>query len=229
MSSRFILNDHPEIAGRHALFSPSQSSWLNYDEEKVIDRVRSQYRTSLGTEIHEYAAHEITLYHKKRNARDISQGIESYIYQKYEHLEAIEYGMTLIKHLGYIPKEVFETVKYYINDAVSYGMDVEKGLKYSDKIFGHADAIIFDEKNKLLRIHDLKTGFHEAKIDQLIVYAALFCLEYAIKPSDIRVELRIYQWDGINELKPTVEDILHIMDAILTKDKIASSVEKETR
>lgn len=224
MSSKLILHDHPELEGRHALFSPSQSSWLNYDEEKVIDKVRSQYRTTLGTEIHEYASYEVTLYHKKKTIREIYQGLESFIYAKYKRLDAVDYGLTLIKHLGFMPNEVFDTVKHYINDAGSLNMDAEKGLKYSDKIFGHADSIIF--KDNVLRIFDLKTGFHEAKMDQLKIYAALFCLEYAIKPSDIEIELRIYQWDGINIENPTVEDILPIMDTIITNDKIACSMEK---
>ena len=32
--------------------------------------------------------------------------------------------------------------------------------------------------NKILRIHDYKSGITPAKMDQLMIYAALFCLEY---------------------------------------------------
>lgn len=226
MSSKFIFNDHKDLKGSHALFSPSQYSWINYDEEKVIDKIRSQYRSSIGSEIHEYSADEITLFHKKSNIRAISQEIESYIYEKYKN-DAPNYGLTLIKHLGYIQKEVFETVKYYVNDGIAYKMNVEQPLAYSERIYGTADSIIF--RDGLLRIHDLKTGFHEAKMEQLMVYSAIFCLEYAIKPSDIQMELRIYQWDGITIHNPTVEDILPIMDKIITIEKIASSVEKENK
>lgn len=229
MSSKLILHSHPELKGCHALFSPSQCSWTRYDEEKILDKIRGQYRTSLGTEIHEYAADEITLFHKKSNTRSISQEIESHIYQKYKDDDHREFGLKLIRHLNYIPKEVYETVKHYINDAIAYKMDVEWPLVYCDYVFGTADSIIFDEKEKLLRIHDLKTGSHEANMEQLEIYAALFCLEYAIKPSEIRMELRLYQLDGIVIHEPTVADILPHIDSILTIDKIANSVERESR
>ena len=227
MSSKsFSFNKHDDLRGKHALFSPSQSAWIRYDEEKISDRIRSQYRTALGSEIHEYAAEEITLGHKKSNLRAITQEIESYIHLKYKE-DAFDYGMKLIQHLNYIPKEVFDTLKYYVNDAIGYKMLVEQPLQYSDNIFGTADSIIF--KDNLLRIHDLKTGSHEAKMEQLETYAALFCLEYDIKPAEIEYELRLYQWDGVVIHKPTVEDLLPIIDSIVTIEKIAYGVEKENK
>jgi hypothetical protein len=69
-------------------------------------------------------------------------------------------------------------------------------------------------------------------MEQLKIYAALFCLEYMIKPSTIDIELRIYQWDGITivnyENTPTLlEEIVEIMDRIITSEKIAKRVEEE--
>ncbi len=225
MSSKsFSFHNHDNLRGTHALFSPSQSAWLRYDEEKIIDKIRTQYRTALGTEIHEYAADEIVLSHKKTNVRAITQEIESYIYEKYKK-DAKDYGIKLIQHLGYIPREVYEMLKFYINDGIGYKMTVEQPLVYSDKIYGTADTILF--KDGLLRIHDLKTGSHEAKMEQLETYAALFCLEYDIRPADIEYELRLYQWDGIVTHKPTVENLLPIVDSIITANKIAYNVEKE--
>ena len=230
-SKVFSFDPHPELKGRHALFSPSQSAWLRYDEEKIIDKVRGQYRTALGTEIHEYASIEIPLFHKKSNVRSITQEIESYIYNKYKEKEAEDYGLKLIQHLNYIPKEVYETVKFYINDGIGYKMTTEQPVKYSDVCFGHMDSVCFDRG--LLRIHDLKTGSHEANMEQLVVYAALFCLEYGpkydFKPNEIDYELRLYQWDGIVIHKPTIEDILPVIDSVVTNNKIASDVEKENK
>ena len=224
-SKSFSFNKHDDLRGTHALFSPSQSAWLRYDEEKVIDRVRSQMRAPVGSEIHEYAAQSIDRSHKKGNLRVIEQEIEDYIYTKYKTLKNLTYGELLINHLGYIPKEVFEAVKCYINDGIGYKMITEQPLVYSKRIYGTADTIIF--RNNLLRIHDLKTGSHEADIEQLEIYAALFCLEYDIKPGDIDYELRIYHMDGLVVHNPTIEDLLPIVDSIVTKDKIAYDVEKE--
>lgn len=53
-----------------------------------------------------------------------------------------------------------------------------------------------------------------------MIYAALFCLEYGIKPSEIGMELRIYQNDEVLCHNATAEDIFSIMDRIVTFDKI---------
>lgn len=116
----------------------------------------------------------------------------------------------------------------YVNDAIGYGMSPEVILYYSEYCFGTADSIKFDEKKSFLRIHDLKTGVTPAHMEQLEVYAALFCLEYHIKPGDIGMELRIYQNDDIIIFEPTVENIAPIMDKAITATKILRSLnEKE--
>ena len=118
-----------------------------------------------------------------------------------------------------------KTLNMYVNDAIGYRMTPEQVLYYSDNCFGTADSISF--KDNLLRIHDLKTGITPAHMEQLEIYAALFCLEYKIKPSDIDIELRIYQSDDIMVFNPTVEDIVPIMDKIITSDKIISKIKAE--
>ena len=89
---------------------------------------------------------------------------------------------------------------------------------------GTADAIAF--RNNFLRIHDLKTGRRPVHIEQLEIYAALFCLEYRVKPSDIRMELRIYQNDEILVHEPTAEDISQIMNKIVHSDKLLLEIER---
>lgn len=118
-----------------------------------------------------------------------------------------------------------KTLNSYVNDAIGYKMIPEQILFYSDNCFGTADAIAF--RNGLLRIHDLKTGVIPAHMEQLEVYAALFCLEYKIKPSDIEIELRLYQSDNILVGNPTVEDIAPIMDKIITFDRIINKIKEQ--
>ena len=84
-----------------------------------------------------------------------------------------------------------------------------------------------DLRKDILRIHDLKTGETPTHMEQLMVYAALFCLEYDYKPNEIDMELRIYQNDTILYHKPTIEDIFPIMDRIVTFDKIINSIKEE--
>ena len=117
------------------------------------------------------------------------------------------------------------TLSNYVNDAIGYNMKPEQILYYSPYCFGTADAICF--RDNVLRIHDLKTGKVQAHMEQLEVYAALFCLEYDVKPNDIFMELRIYQAGEKIVFNPTIEDILPIMDKIITFDKIISEINKE--
>lgn len=118
-----------------------------------------------------------------------------------------------------------KTLNAYVNDAIGFKMTPEQILFYSDNCFGTADAIVF--RNDLLRIHDLKTGGIPAHMEQLEVYAALFCLEYKAKPTDIRMELRLYQSDDILLANPTAEDIVPIMDKIITFDKIIKKIKEQ--
>ncbi len=104
-------------------------------------------------------------------------------------------------------------------------MTPEQILYYSDNCFGTADAISF--RNNLLRIHDYKSGKIPAHMEQLEIYAALFCLEYGFKPSEIDMELRLYQSDEILYHEPTAEDIVPIMDKIITFDKVIKKIKSE--
>ena len=118
-----------------------------------------------------------------------------------------------------------KTLNMYVNDAIGFKMIPEQVLYYSDNCFGTADAIVF--RNKLLRIHDYKSGVIPAHMEQLEIYAALFCLEYKTKPSEIDMELRIYQNDEVLIHIPTAEDIVPIMDKIITFDKLLNKIKLE--
>jgi hypothetical protein len=118
-----------------------------------------------------------------------------------------------------------KTLNMYVNDAIGYKMTPEQILYYSDNCFGTADAITF--RNGLLRIHDLKTGITPAHMEQLEIYVALFCLEYKIKPSDIDVELRLYQLDEILVHKPMADEIVPIIDKIITFDKVINRLKED--
>ena len=109
-----------------------------------------------------------------------------------------------------------KTLYAYVNDASGFKMSTEVVLYYSPYFFGTADAISF--RNNKLRIHDLKTG-KSGHMEQLEVYAALFCLEYKIKPGDIQMELRLYKDNEVIVHEPTAEDILPIMDKIMSLNK----------
>lgn len=118
------------------------------------------------------------------------------------------------------------TMNLYVNDAIGFRMKPEVTLFYSINAFGTADAISF-RRNKL-RVHDLKTGTLHTSERQLEIYAALFCLEYRVKPFDIEIELRIYQNDEarIYEGDPVAIDL--IMQKIRDFDELINKLREDT-
>ena len=169
-----IFNKHSNLEGLHAPFSPSQSSWLRYNEEKALEVYTNRKAAEMGTKLHRWAKDTIDL------------GIKQ-------------------------PKSK-KAIYAYVNDAIGFKMDTEVVLFYSERFFGTADAICF--RDNLLRIHDLKTGKTPVHIEQLMIYAALFCLEYKVKPADIEIELRIYQNDEVLYHRPEPDETTDIMDRI---------------
>lgn len=149
---------------------------------------------------------------------------------KQEGTELHDLAKKCIDHKVFL-KGNSQTLSMYVNDAIRFGMQTEQTLVYSVNCFGTADAIKFDEHKNFLRIHDLKTGTIPAKMEQLEIYAALFCLEYgkrySFKPADGNIELRIYQNDNIDIYSPTADDIVPIMDKIVTFDKFITKWQGE--
>lgn len=110
-----------------------------------------------------------------------------------------------------------KTLNKYVNDGIGFKMTPEVTLYYSDNCFGTADTIVFNKD--MLRIHDLKTGITPASMKQLDIYTALFCLEYHVEPTKIMIENHIYQNDEVFVREPPADDILFVMDKIVTFDK----------
>lgn len=147
----------------------------------------------------------------------------------FQNMRAAEVGTRLHEwakttiDLGIKQPRSKKTIYNYVNDAIGFKMDTEVVLFYSPYFFGTADSICF--RNNFLRIHDLKTGTTPVHMEQLLIYAALFCLEYKIKPGEIQIECRIYQNDDILIANPTAEDIVPIMDKIIHLNKILIDME----
>lgn len=132
--------------------------------------------------------------------------------------ELHEFACTCIQLKQKLP-DSNKTLNMYVNDAIGFNMTPEVLLYYSPYCFGTADSITV--RDNVLRIHDLKTGEGPTHMEQLYIYAALFCLEYGYKPSDFKmIETRIYQNDDILIDNPTSEIIVPIMDKIIHSTKI---------
>lgn len=175
-----IWNKHSNLEGTHAFLSPSKYSWINYDENRLLETFANFNATQRGTELHAFAA------------------------------QAIKLGQKLAKNNT--------TLSLFVNDAIGFKMTPEQPLYYSSRCFGTADAISF--RKNFLRIHDLKTGVTPAHMEQLEIYAALFCLEYHHAPEEIQMELRLYQNNAVLVETPEPQKIEFIMNKAIQFTKI---------
>ena len=181
------FNKHGALEGLHAVFSPSQPSWLRYDDKKAIEVYSNKKAAELGTRFHQWAKETIDLGIRQPRSK--------------------------------------KTIYAYVNDAIGFKMSTEVVLFYSERFFGTADAISF--RDNKLRIHDLKTGKTPVHMEQLMIYAALFCLEYNVRPGDIEIELRIYQNDEVIVHNPGYDEIYPIMEQIVRFDKVLAQANYE--
>ena len=147
------------------------------------------------------------------NRLNIERGVKLHAFAE----QAISLGQKL-------PKSK-KTLNMYVNDSIGFKQETEQILYYSPNCFGTADSISF--RNNVLRIFDLKTGITPAHIEQLMIYAALFCLEYRVCPEKIKMDLRIYQNDEVIFYEPEPEEIIEIIDKIKEFDAHMNSIKME--
>lgn len=204
-----IFQKHSNLEGKHAILSASSWRWINDDPESITKRLCGQYATVIGTVLHsvayKYIRHRIKMhkYDRKNVMLELlTKGVPGFI------IDSINFD------------SMFETLMTYVNDCIGFKMSPEVVLYYSDNFFGTADAIGYSESNRILRISDYKSGSISAHIEQLMIYAALFCLEYRIKPSEIDlIELKIYQSNEVIYHNPEDEEIEMISNQIIKLDK----------
>lgn len=208
---------HSELEGKHAILSASSWRWINDDIEALTMRICSQYLPTIGTILHDVARKHIK-HRIKLNKYD----------KKNVMLELVEQGIpaTVIDTINF--DAMYENLMLYVNDCVAFKMTPEVVLRFSNNFFGTSDAIKYEEDNRFLRIHDYKSGTTPAHMEQLIIYAALFCLEYGIKPTSLSgCELRIYQAPEPVIYEPAPEEIVNVIETIITFDNFMTKMWEE--
>ena len=203
-------NDHHKLEGQHAFLGASKPQWTKWDNDTLVARFNSSHAADVGTAVHALA-------------KDLIKA----------HIRLTEYDMKLVDYavyksvpkaypMGYNTVSIFKTLMPYVNDAIGFHMSPEVILYYSDNCFGTTDAIFYDEKKRLLRTHDLKTGVLPVHDEQLYIYNALFCLEYRKDPKDMMFSDRFYKCGEVKELNPTPKEIRKYMDLIISDDAFIS-------
>lgn len=203
-----IFYKHKELEGQHAFLGASQFRWINWTDEILEKRFYSRYASQIGTIVHVVAADLIRSRMKLRKTD--SRLIDLEMYRNYIPIGAYDSEQILLNLLP------------FVNDSIGFHMESEVVLYFSLNAFGTADAIGFNEKELILRISDYKNGTTPAKIEQLLIYAALFCLEYRKDPYKFKTELRIYQNLETLIYIPEPDEIKRYMELIKSKDQLVN-------
>ena len=206
-----FINHKKDFGNKHAALAPSQPFWLRYSDDELFEKYVSNYGPAMGTALHELAEQLI------RHGIKLKKTDKTVVW-----IHLLESG---IPRAAIDMDRIYNNFMTYVNDAIGFRMTPEQILVYSENCFGTADAISFRDKH--LRIHDYKSGTIPAKMEQLMVYAALFCLEYKQKPGEIEIDLQIYQSDKIIVHNPTADEIAPIMDRIIHCDNILRQINGE--
>lgn len=203
-----IFNEHSNLVGKHAFMAPSNPAWLNYDDEKLVERFQNRHAQEMGTILHALACdlikEKITLAKTDKK------------------LLSVELQRAGISRSTFDVDFLYPNFMSYVNDAIGFRMEPEVVLRYSDNCFGTTDAIKYQPG--FLRIHDYKSGTTPAHPEQLLIYAALFCLEYKdqlnLNLNDMEFELRMYQYEMSAIFKPTGQDVRKVAETIVKHDNI---------
>ena len=187
---------------------------MNFNKHLYLEGTHAPFGASKSSWLR-YSDDKVVDVYKKRKAAEIGTRLHAWA------KETIDLG---IKQ----PRSK-KTLYAYVNDAIGFKMSTEVVLYYSERFYGTADTISFryESRNEkdTLRIHDYKSGENPVSMEQLEVYAALFCLEYHRKPEDICIELRLYQNDDVVCHIPEPEDINQIMNKIIHIDRLLEKVD----
>lgn len=207
--TNFVFNPHKEIGkDDHAIISPSRHNVKpGMTDEQFDAYICSIWSTTIGTALHDLAATIITKRVRISSGREMQHDID---------IALCKAGVPM--NVNYNPT-LPETLIMYTKDCIGFDMSIEQPLAYSKWVFGRADAISFNPRKGELKIFDLKTGKVPASLDQLLQYAAIFFLEYNIKPGEVKTELDIYQNGDILTGLPKASDILPQMDEFKKRSK----------
>jgi len=187
------LNEHSELIGKHAPFSPSQHYWIDYSPEKLLAYWDNKDAQLVGTKVHQHAADLINM-----------------------HYDFLEMGLPSPVSLIFKARKK-DTVSLHVTHSAQHWLGAEVPVKYSDICFGTADAIGFHIPTKTLYVNDLKTGKIQGDMRQLEQYAAIFLAEYSsalqfqhhINLNECKIQLRIFQYDDCVLAEPPADYILN--------------------
>lgn len=155
-----IFNKHSYHEGSHAPFSPSQPSWLRYDDEKAISVYRNRQNAKRGTRLHAWAKETIDLRIKQpRTKRTLSMYVNDaigfqmetevvlfYSERFYGTVDAICFRNNFLRihdlKTGETPADMEQTFVYAALFCLEYGIDPRELAGIECRIYQSDEIII---------------------------------------------------------------------------------------
>lgn len=154
------FNKHSFHEGSHAPFSPSQPSWLNYDDEKAVRVFRNRQAAKRGTRLHAWAKETIDLKIKQpRNRTTLSMYVNDAIgfqmdtevvlfYSDYFYgtADAICFRKNFLRihdlKTGENPADMKQVFVYMALFCLEYGIDPRKLAGMEGRIYQNDEIVI---------------------------------------------------------------------------------------
>lgn len=180
---RFV--NHQNLEGKHAFLGASKSSWLRYDDGKVLKTYRNARAAAIGTQLHNIAAEHIALKLPfGENAGTVGMFVN----------DAIKYNMAPEKVLYYSPY-AFGTA-----DAISFDEDREL-LRIHDLKTGQGPTK-FEQLEIYAALFCLEYNFRPTINMQLRIYQNDAIRSHVPDAEDIRdIMARIVHFSDILDLE----------------------------
>ena len=181
-----IWNKHLNLKGTHAVLSPSNHSWMHYDEDKLISYIYNMMAKEKGTELHDFAERAIRLKEPLENRR---RTLNLYVN------DAIKYNMH--------PEQCLFYSEYIYGWADAISFNIEKKYSKEVPLLRIHDLKTGDTPASMhqLEIYDalfcLEYGYSPFDIDhELRIYQSNDVTIYKPDPEDIvRIEDKIITFD----------------------------------
>lgn len=210
------FDKHLELEGTHAFLSPSNYSWVNYTEEKLIQRYLNQKAVERGTRLHAFAKEAIELNQPMPRSKTTlcmyvndTLGFKMtpeqplfYSFNCYGTADAIDYRKNVLRIHDLKTGEIEASMKQlYIYAALFC-------LNYQERVLGLRKKGTPD--NEIARLLDVKINelhFEPERMEDII--------------------LRIYQNNEVREEHPDPADIRELMNIIVSHDRILNRLKAE--
>ena len=130
-----MFNRHTSLEGAHAPFSPSQPSWLRYDDDKAIEIYVNKKAAEMGTKFHEWAKNTIDLGIKQpRSKKTLYAYVNDAIGFKMDTEVVLYYSD---RFFGTADAISFRNRELRIHDLKTGKIDIELRIYQNDDILCH--------------------------------------------------------------------------------------------